>query len=91
MNWGLQVQPNPVVHISVCEGFHTELPSDNPLNFIHPEKATHTMFIKNVVPTRNSDGTLHVEFYLHIDSPNPVNVCVDITVVEPAVEGFIIG
>ncbi|WP_144466561.1 hypothetical protein [Bacillus nitratireducens] len=87
INWGNQIDPFPVVHLCAREAWLDETQTD-PLDRIKLYKGEAGIYIKNVLPSRNSDGTLRVDFYLQIDWTEALNVCVDFTVVESAKEGW---
>ncbi|WP_144466562.1 hypothetical protein [Bacillus nitratireducens] len=97
LNWGIQVDPNPVVHLNVCEAVYLDPVSDINRNVLdnivligpklNPKGSIH---LKNIIPSRNPDGTLHVDFYVEVVPPFSWNFALDVTVFESAVEGFIV-
>jgi hypothetical protein len=90
-NWTGVINGRSVVHISACEATALPTPDFEPTqDFI-----AHTRFrgaasigVRNVRP--HDDGGGGVEFLLEVNFGRPLNVVTDITVDEPAEQGFIV-
>lgn len=78
-NWP-PIHKNSAVIITACE----YSPDDTP-TFVEggrPNLGDATIFVTNVGPHNPEGGDGGVEFYLHVDWPDPLNVAVTISVLE---------
>jgi hypothetical protein len=90
-NWGGVIDQNSVVHIAASEGFVDEGSIFGPLNAITRTRGDAPIFVKNIRPHLDQGGGGGVEFYLQVEWPDPLNVVTDITVLDPAEQGHIVG
>ncbi|HFJ9466192.1 hypothetical protein NST86_31810 [Bacillus sp. FSL L8-0199] len=94
LNWnfiGETMPTYPVVHISACEArlYDDSLGTD--LQTIELVKGDASIYATSVVPSINSDGTLHVDFLLVVDWDHELNVACDITLFDTPDGGLIVG
>lgn len=86
-NWFGVIDFNSVVHIAACEGqLNPPDISGSILNRISRTRGDASIYVKNVHP--HNDG---VEFFLQVDWDSPLNVVIDITVVDPPEDGSIVS
>jgi hypothetical protein len=90
-NWGGVIDQNSVIHISASEGAADEGSLFGPLNAIQRTRGDATIYVKNVRPHADQGGGGGVEFYLQVDWNTPLDIVTDITVVDPAEQGIIVG
>ncbi len=90
-NWTGVINGRSVVYISACEA--TPLPAPQfgtTQDFIAGTRfrGTAVIGVRNVHP--HDDGGGGVEFFLEVNWGNPLNIVTDITVEDPAEQGFIV-
>ncbi|PER10576.1 hypothetical protein [Bacillus cereus] len=93
-NWdiiGEKMPTHPVVHISACEATIDDLSLGSDLDTIQLVKGDASIYATSVVPSINSDGTLHVDFLLVVDWDDELNVACDITLFDTPDGGLIVG
>jgi hypothetical protein len=89
-NWGGVIDDKSVIHIAASEG--TVVPQQfETLDAIQRTRGDATIYVKNIRPHPDQGGGGGVEFYLQVDWGGPLDVVTDITVVDPAEEGVIVG
>jgi hypothetical protein len=88
-NWGGVIDQNSVVHIAASEGtVHEGL--FGPLDAISRTRGDAAIFVKNIRPHADQGGGGGVEFFLQVEWPDPLNVVTDISVLDPAEQGFVV-
>ncbi|GAA0709841.1 hypothetical protein [Dokdonella soli] len=90
-NWGGVIDQNSVIHIAASEGVVDTGSLFGPLAAISRTRGDAPIYVKNVRPHGDDGGGGGVEFYLQVDWNSPLNVVTDITVVDPAEQGVIVG
>jgi hypothetical protein len=90
-NWGGVINENSVIHIAASEGDVNEGILSGALDAIGRTRGDATIYVKNIRPHPDQGGGGGVEFYLQIDWNGPLNIVTDITVFDPAEQGFIVG
>ncbi|MDT3495944.1 hypothetical protein NLU03_32430 [Bacillus toyonensis] len=89
-NWGIKVPEFPVVHCSACEANLDETETlTSRLGAIKPFAGDASIYVGNVIPSVNSDGTLHVDYMLIVNWNEALNVCIDFTVFDPPEDALI--
>ncbi|PAW37951.1 hypothetical protein CKQ70_30010 [Bacillus toyonensis] len=94
LNWniiGETMPTHPVVHISACEATISDMSLGSDLDTIQLVKGDASIYVTSIVPSINSDGTLHVDFLLVVDWDHELNVACDITLFDNPDGGLIVG
>jgi len=90
-NWGGVIDQNSVIHIAASEGTIHEGGLFGALDAIGRTRGDAPIYVKNIRPHPDQGGGGGVEFFLQVDWHGPLDVVTDITVVDPAEQGVIVG
>lgn len=82
-NWNGVIHPKSVVYISVSEG-SIDRGMISVMDAISHRRGDAVIGISNINPHENG-----VEFYLHVDWADPLDVTLDITVLDPPEQAFV--